>query len=136
MQVSQILAVPEGWEDPVLSQTQAENLLVQAGHILLQVQGGGHLLGCAAAGAQADILTLWVPSNLRRQGRAETLLQAFLAQAKAQGATGLSLEVRADNAAAIALYEAAGLQERHRRVGYYGGQDEQVDALVLILNFA
>lgn len=132
MQVSQIFAIPTGWEDSVLSQAQVENLLAQAGHSLLQVQGGGHLLGCVAAGAQADIVTLYVPENLRRQGRAAALLQAFLAQAKTQGATGLSLEVRADNTGALALYTAAGLREVHRRVGYYGG----VDALVLSLDFA
>jgi ribosomal-protein-alanine N-acetyltransferase len=127
VQTIRLLAVPDAWEDPIFTPTQAKNTLAQAGNILLQAQGGGHLLGFASAGAAADILTLYVPENLRRQGRAEALLQAFFAHAKAQGATGLTLEVRADNATAITIYTKLGLTEQHRRVGYYGG----VDALIM-----
>ena len=75
----------------------------------------------------ADVLTLFVPENLRRQGIARRLLAQFIEHAKTQGAAGITLEVRADNAAAIGLYHALGFTEVARRVGYY----ENADALVL-----
>jgi ribosomal protein S18 acetylase RimI-like enzyme len=132
MQIEQRLTFPPACTDPIFSLPQLQNFLAQAHHVLLCAQGGGHLLGRATAGATADILTLFVPPEARRQGRAAALLQAFLAHAKAQGATGLALEVRADNAAAIALYTKLGLVAQHRRVGYYGAHQ---DALVLAVNF-
>ncbi|MCA3243921.1 MAG: GNAT family N-acetyltransferase [Alphaproteobacteria bacterium] len=131
MEILRQTNLPVGWDDPVLHAAQAAAVLAQPGHVLLQATGGGHLLGLAVAGVPADILTLYVPTALRRQGRAYALLAAFLAQAQAVGASGLTLEVRADNAAALALYQAQGLTLRHRRVGYYGG----VDALVLGRDF-
>lgn len=123
--------VPAAWDDPVLTVAQAQALLSQPGHTLLQAAGGGHLLGLAVAGANADIITLFVPLAVRRQGRAEALVLAWLAHAKQVGAQGLTLEVRADNTQAVALYTKVGLTLRHRRVGYYG----QVDALVLGIEF-
>jgi ribosomal-protein-alanine N-acetyltransferase len=132
-QVTRLPQVPAGWDDPILSASQATLRLAQPGHILLQAAGGGHLLGWVGAGMPADLLTLYVPPTLRRQGRAQALLQALLSHARAAGASGLTLEVRADNAAALQLYHAAGLRVVHRRVGYYGGS---VDALVLRHDFS
>lgn len=129
--VHTLAKLPAAWDDPVLTAPQAAALLAQPGHLLLQAEGGGHLLGMAVPGMAADILTLYVPDNLRRQGRAQALLAVFLAQARVVGASGLTLEVRADNVAALALYQAQGFTLRHRRVGYYAG----VDALVLGCDF-
>ncbi len=131
MEISTRATIPADWADPILSVAQAQSLLGQAGQVVLQAAGGGHLLGVAANGSMADILTLYVPPELRQQGRAMALLETFLAYARAQGALGLTLEVRADNATAIRLYEKVGLIVQHRRVGYYKG----VDALVLGVEF-
>ena len=49
--------------------------------------------------------------------------------ARAAGAQHLLLEVRADNAAALALYGAAGFAQISRRRRYY--QPDDVDALIL-----
>ncbi len=130
--VETLSALPAGWDDPVLNAAQAKALLAQSGFFLLVAQGGGHLLGSAAPAGRADIVTLYVPTALRRQGRAQALLGAFIVQAQAVGAAGLTLEVRADNASALALYSAAGLRVVHRRLGYYGG----VDACVMELVFS
>jgi RimJ/RimL family protein N-acetyltransferase len=48
-----------------------------------------------------------LPSH-RRQGLGERLLRACLAKARVQGLTRVELHVRADNAAAIRLYERVG----------------------------
>lgn len=130
--MQRVNSLPPGWDDPVLSAVQAQNLLNQAGHVLLQAEAGGHVLGLAVAGAAADILTLYVPPALRRQGIGAALVAAFIRHAQAAGAAGITLEVRADNMAAIDLYTAAGLAQVARRPAYY---PDGTAALVLTKQF-
>jgi ribosomal protein S18 acetylase RimI-like enzyme len=54
---------------------------------------------------------LYVDAGARRQGVARTLLDAAAAFARADGAAGIALETAHDNAAARALYRAAGWRE-------------------------
>ena len=89
------------------------------------------LLGSAIAG-EAELLTLAVRPDARRLGSGRRLLQQFLAQARARGASDIFLEVAADNAAAIALYDSAGFQRSGLRRGYYHNPTgAAVDALVM-----
>ena len=76
-----------------------------------------------------DIQTIAVVETHRGHGLGRTLLRALLEQARERGARDVFLEVRADNAAAIALYESEGFVTLDRRVGYY--QPDGVDALVM-----
>jgi ribosomal-protein-alanine N-acetyltransferase len=132
----QLFSLPADWHDPVLTRAEAETLLAQSGHLLLAEPEGGHLLGMALAGGTADIITLYVPEARRRQGVARHLLTEFMETAEALGAVGLTLEVRADNTAAIALYQSFGLREVGRRKGYYDSNGpDGVDALVLACQF-
>ena len=54
---------------------------------------------------------LYVDAGARRKGVARTLLDAAAAFAREDGAAGISLETTRDNAAARALYRAAGWNE-------------------------
>jgi len=54
---------------------------------------------------------LYVEAAARRQGAGRALLEAGVAFAREDGAAGISLETTRDNAAARALYRAAGWQE-------------------------
>ena len=54
---------------------------------------------------------LFVDAGMRRKGVARALLDAAAAFAREDGAMGLSLETSQDNAAARALYRAAGWNE-------------------------
>ena len=54
---------------------------------------------------------LYVDASARRNGVAHRLLQAAAEFAKADGATGIALETATENAAARALYRAAGWRE-------------------------
>lgn len=68
-----------------------------------------------------DVAT--VPAH-RRRGLARALFETVLADARAQAMTRVLLEVRADNTAALALYEALGFEATNRRPRYYAdGQD-------------
>ncbi len=91
----------------------------------------GFLMGRAIAG-EAEILTLAVAPEARRQGLGARLVAAFLAAARARGADSAFLEVAADNEAALALYRAAGFAEAGRRRGYYRTPEGRpIDALVM-----
>jgi ribosomal-protein-alanine N-acetyltransferase len=102
--------------------------------ILSQDEDGaatGFILGRALAG-EAEILTLAVAPSARRAGLGRALVEALAGQACALGAEALFLEVAADNAAAIALYDSAGFTGAGRRKAYYarpGGP--RMDALIL-----
>jgi ribosomal-protein-alanine N-acetyltransferase len=98
----------------------------------LLVEGDtGFLLGRAVAG-EAELLTLAVAPEARRRGLGQRLVSRFLYQARLRGADRAFLEVAADNAAAIALYESAGFSRVGQRRAYYVAPDgARIDALVL-----
>ena len=61
-------------------------------------------------GARGDVRQLAVAPAFRRRGVGIQLMAAVAAKLRAAGCTEWRLEVRADNAAAIALYRSAGMQ--------------------------
>lgn len=96
----------------------------------------GFALGRVAAD-EVEVLTIAVAPEARRQGQGRDLMAAFTALAAARGALSAFLEVAADNAAAIALYHAAGFAVAGRRRGYYRLADgSAVDALVMAKSLA
>lgn len=141
MSVVQATTLPDNWADPVLSRAQAEALLAMPHHYLLATQhpyAAGYMLLQAMPQAQADILTLYVAPEYRRQGFAHSLLTEALGLARNKGCAGLTLEVDASNAAAIRLYGAHGLQQIGKRGGYYRNPVSQTqgDALVMAVSLA
>ena len=78
---------------------------------------------------EADMMNIAVSDGHRRQGIARWLILELLCQLREQGVRSLSLEVRASNFAAIALYEDLGFSQVGRRPGYYKMPKE--DALIL-----
>jgi [ribosomal protein S18]-alanine N-acetyltransferase len=76
--------------------------------------------------AFARMYSIGVGTDFRRRGLARLLLTAAERDALRRDRTGMKLEVRADDRAAIALYETAGYRYFGRSPGYYGGR---VDAL-------
>ncbi|MBI3993879.1 MAG: GNAT family N-acetyltransferase [Candidatus Lambdaproteobacteria bacterium] len=78
---------------------------------------------------EGEVYRIGVLPHLRRQGCARALLAAWLAHAAAQGARSVSLEVRAGNRPAIALYRALGFVDVARRQAYYAAPRE--DALLM-----
>ena len=85
---------------------------------------------------EAEILTFCVHPQLRRQGVGTELLTRFMAQAEHAGGRSAYLEVAVDNAAALALYTAAGFVRAGLRKEYYGdGQGGRKDAAVMRREF-
>lgn len=88
----------------------------------LVAEVGGTVVGHAAASVVADVAELQriaVDRAHRRTGLATALLDAVRALAVDGAADRLLLEVREDNAGAIAFYESQGFAEIARRRLYY-----------------
>ena len=81
---------------------------------------------------EADVQTVAVAAEEQGRGTGRVLLGALIDRAQECGAAVLHLEVRADNAAAIGLYQAMGFVPDGRRRDYYGrGQDALLMSLRL-----
>ena len=78
---------------------------------------------------ELHINTLAVAPAWRRRGLATTLLRHVFAEASARGVQRATLEVRASNRPALALYERLGFQVTATRYRYYNSPEE--DALIL-----
>ena len=80
----------------------------------------GHALLAFRAGSRvARLYSLAVAPNATGQGLGRALLKAAERQARARGAERLRLEVRADNQAAIHLYDQQGYARFARIPDYY-----------------
>ena len=77
-----------------------------------------------APGVEADILTVAVLPEYRRQGIAREFMRQIEEWAKERGASAMMLEVEKSNSAAIELYKNLGYLQISVRMDYYGaGQD-------------
>jgi [ribosomal protein S18]-alanine N-acetyltransferase len=77
-----------------------------------------------APGAEADILTVAVLPDFRRQGIAREFMRQIEQWSKERGASAMMLEVEQSNSAAFELYRSLGYMKISVRMDYYGpGQD-------------
>jgi len=86
-------------------------------------------IGSQTVVGETDMMNVAVHPDFRRQGIAETLVNELVNSLKQMGSHCLTLEVRASNTPAIALYEKNGFSEIGRRKNYYRNPRE--DALIL-----
>jgi ribosomal-protein-alanine N-acetyltransferase len=120
--------------DEAWSEADFEVLLASPGVFALMARAREEPIGfilARIAGDEAEILTLAVNPARRRHGAGRKLVVGAADKALRQGATALFLEVAADNAPALALYEACGFRQVGRRDGYYARAAGAADALTL-----
>ena len=86
-------------------------------------------VGSQAVLDEADIMNVAVSPDYRRTGVAKALLEALQTALTARGVHSLTLEVRASNEPARALYTSVGYVQVGRRPNYYHKPRE--DALIL-----
>ena len=106
------------------------------GCVYLAAADGAELLGYAGMQTVLDegyINNIAVSPQHRRRGVASALLSALTARARELELSFLTLEVRAGNAPAIALYEKFGFAAVGTRRGYY--EKPREDALLMTLFF-
>ncbi|TMV10188.1 GNAT family N-acetyltransferase [Ruegeria sediminis] len=81
---------------------------------------------------EAELLTIATHPYHQRQGHARSLMDAWHSQAGKLGAARAFLDVAADNAPAIALYDSCGYAPIGLRRGYYRRPaGENVDAVLM-----
>ena len=119
------------WSEAMLTEVLFDP---QASFIVAESEDGG-VLGYAGLQVVLDegyIDNIAVEPNARRHGVADELLDVFCRFGEANLAF-LTLEVRASNAPAIALYRKHGFEEAGRRKNYYTKPTE--DAVIMTRYF-
>ncbi len=119
-------APPEQWSAAAMASLLGSSG-VCAGLVLAGGSAAGFVMPRCVVG-EAEILTLCVLPEYRRQGLAAQLVAWSLAHAVAQKADRVFLEVSVGNLAAQKLYAQAGFEHRGLRRAYY---PDGSDALVL-----
>ena len=122
------LCFSEPWSEAALR----GGLESEAGVFLAAETAGGEFAGYAgmqAAGGEGYVANIAVEPGFRGRGCGRLLTQGLIEAAAGAGCEFISLEVRASNAAAIALYESLGFTLAGRRRGFY--QKPQEDALIM-----
>ncbi|MCW2775525.1 MAG: ribosomal protein S18P -alanine acetyltransferase [Nocardioides sp.] len=113
----------DAWSEGLVREGVTGNLPTIT-YLVAEVDGrdGKRVVGHATASIVADIAELQriaVDADHRRTGLASALLDAVVEAAERGGADRLLLEVREDNAGAIAFYAARDFIEIDRRRRYY-----------------
>ena len=122
---------PDPWSRNMLKE-ELENDLAA---FLVALDAKGAVAGYAGLQVVLDegyILNVAVRPDCRRQGVAGQLLQVFLDFARGNRLAFLTLEVRASNYPAIALYGSRGFRGVGRRKNYYEHPKE--DAVIMTLD--
>lgn len=120
--------------EPPWSESLLRQRIEGAGSFGLGLFEGDALIGFALFSClfdEAELLQVAVLPSRRRQGLARQLLQQGMIELSRQDVSRLMLEVRASNAAAIALYRTLGFGEDGRRRNYYPLADGHEDALLM-----
>lgn len=98
----------------------------------LSAMAGAELVGYIGSQSvlgESDMMNVAVAPAYRRRGIARKLVETLVTELSKCGNHCLTLEVRASNAPAIALYQSLGFAEIGRRRGYYRNPKE--DALIM-----
>ena len=90
-------------------------------------------IGSQTVMGETDMMNVAVHPDHRRRGIAEALVNTLIEKLKVRESHALTLEVRASNESAIALYHKLGFREVGRRKNYYRNPRE--DALIMKLAF-
>ncbi|HEX7129668.1 MAG TPA: GNAT family N-acetyltransferase [Rhodanobacteraceae bacterium] len=107
-----------------VSRAQFRRHIVSRSAMMLVAEESGQVLGTALLffrrGAKsARLYSIAVARPARGKGLGAALLEACEREARKRGCGAMRLEVRTDNAAAIALYERRGYLRRKREPGFY-----------------
>lgn len=132
----QLLEIEQACFSRPLTESQLLPLLRDPAVLFLTAEEGGGLLGSVWAQTVLDegyIGNVAVRPACRRRGVASALLLRLEDLARSMGLSFLTLEVRAGNAPALALYEKQGYARAGLRRGYY--TDPAEDAVLMTKTF-
>ncbi len=130
MDLEQKLFPEDAWSSISMASELAANHTYYLGIFAPELIGYAGL-STAAGSFSSDIQTIGIASEQRGKGLGRELMQRLIAKARELGSEQIMLEVRADNAVAIALYADLGFEQIDVRKRYY--QPAGVDALIMRL---
>ena len=121
-------------------QTLVESLIQDSMHLLIVYEQKNNSINNTVTGyclyqvifEQAEILRIGTHPDYQRQGIASQIFARLNTELRTHQVESLLLEVRADNAPAIALYEQQEFALIHKRKGYYQTPHQPaIDALIM-----
>lgn len=117
--------------DHIISRRSFRRFVASPKSTLIVAEVDGKVAGCVLVNyrtrsRRGRLYTISVGREFQRRGIARRLMAAAEASARRRGCRFMRLEVRADDAGAIALYESSGYERFGRRRRYY---DNRIDAL-------
>jgi ribosomal-protein-alanine N-acetyltransferase len=117
--------------DHVISRRAFRQFITSPRSTLIVAETDGDVAGCALVNyrqcsRRCRLYSISVGREFQRRGIARQLMAAAERNARRRGCRFMRLEVRADDAGAIALYESSGYVRFGRRRRYY---DNRIDAL-------
>ena len=118
------------WSEQTFASNQGER------YLNLQLTVDGEMAAFAITQIVLDEATLFniaVDPAFQRRGLGRELLEHLIRELEARDVFTLWLEVRASNAAAIALYESLGFNEATIRRNYYPTAEGREDAIIMAL---
>ncbi len=92
-------------------------------------------IGSQTVPPESDMMNVAVSPDFRRRGIGEQLVLALCEELTKTGSESLTLEVRASNAPAIALYEKLGFAQVGLRKNYYRNPREDARIMRKVLSF-
>lgn len=112
---------------------------LEDGHVLLVVEEGHAIVGCAGVHPTAVegvwSLGTWLLASHRGRGLGRRLVERALDEASAREIRKVELEAFTDNEAAIALYRATGFEVEGIRRDHYPREDGSVRSAVVMALF-
>jgi ribosomal-protein-alanine N-acetyltransferase len=128
-QVAQLekMCFADPWSEKSIS-SELDNILA-LWYVALEDDRVVGYVGSQTCGSETDMMNIAVHPAFRRRGIAEALVDCLIRELKNRGSTSLTLEVRASNEGAQALYEKLNFVQVGRRPNYYRNPRE--DALIL-----
>ncbi|NIH11182.1 MAG: ribosomal protein S18-alanine N-acetyltransferase [Serratia symbiotica] len=121
------------WTEATLASNQGER------YLNLKLSTDGQMAGFAITQIVLDEATLFnitIHPQWQRCGFGRRLLHVLIEQLTRRGVVTLWLEVRASNAAAIALYDDLGFNQVTLRRNYYPSANGREDTIVMALPLA
>ena len=121
------LCFPDPWSEKSIASELSNKLA-----LWLVAEEDGRVagyIGSQTVPDESDMMNVAVHPDYRRRGIAEALVVALCDALREQGSVSLTLEVRASNEPAKALYQKLGFEQVGRRPNYY--RNPQEDALIL-----
>ena len=128
-QVAQLetLCFPDPWSEKSIASELSNKLSLWL--VAVEENTVVGYIGSQTVPDESDVMNVAVHPDFRRRGIAEALVMALCAALKERGSVSLTLEVRASNNPARALYEKLGFEHVGKRPNYYRNPKE--DALIL-----